>query len=270
VLLLANPKTCVGCGTTKTPQWREGPAGPKTLCNACGVRRYREKNNCEKAPKALRARVEVHREEEPLSRAFAEALPPDVGAQRGKRKAAERAMRRTQDLATNGEWEWEDARPAKAGPLKRQRQRDTDGDKRGSVRPGPTRASPPLPSQSLRPPLFPSQTASHASGHSITEEVEWSPSPLCYASRPSTLRPQPPPSAADFATAWHSVLAAPAEAVPSPASHPPAPYLDCTEHCSAAIDLVCLSSAATHPLSVLPERAAELSAADESALLVRG
>eukprot|EP00955_Chlamydomonas_euryale_P012533 134875-Chlamydomonas_euryale.AAC.9 len=31
-------KQCVECGATSTPQWREGPVGPKTLCNACGVR----------------------------------------------------------------------------------------------------------------------------------------------------------------------------------------------------------------------------------------
>lgn len=29
---------CVHCRTTETPLWRAGPAGPKTLCNACGVR----------------------------------------------------------------------------------------------------------------------------------------------------------------------------------------------------------------------------------------
>lgn len=31
-------RTCSHCETTRTPQWREGPNGPKTLCNACGVR----------------------------------------------------------------------------------------------------------------------------------------------------------------------------------------------------------------------------------------
>ncbi|KAJ0238898.1 putative GATA transcription factor 13 [Hirschfeldia incana] len=31
-------RKCTHCESTKTPQWREGPGGPKTLCNACGVR----------------------------------------------------------------------------------------------------------------------------------------------------------------------------------------------------------------------------------------
>lgn len=31
-------KKCTHCQVTTTPQWREGPMGPKTLCNACGVR----------------------------------------------------------------------------------------------------------------------------------------------------------------------------------------------------------------------------------------
>ncbi|KAL0457461.1 UNVERIFIED_CONTAM: GATA transcription factor 17 [Sesamum latifolium] len=34
----SNVKTCVDCGTSKTPLWRGGPAGPKSLCNACGIR----------------------------------------------------------------------------------------------------------------------------------------------------------------------------------------------------------------------------------------
>lgn len=32
------PRRCSHCGVTKTPQWRAGPLGAKTLCNACGVR----------------------------------------------------------------------------------------------------------------------------------------------------------------------------------------------------------------------------------------
>lgn len=28
---------CHACHTTSTPEWRKGPAGPRTLCNACGL-----------------------------------------------------------------------------------------------------------------------------------------------------------------------------------------------------------------------------------------
>ncbi|KAF2069438.1 hypothetical protein CYY_009241 [Polysphondylium violaceum] len=28
---------CTSCGTTQTPEWRKGPAGGKSLCNACGL-----------------------------------------------------------------------------------------------------------------------------------------------------------------------------------------------------------------------------------------
>ncbi|KAL6642320.1 hypothetical protein ACP70R_020501 [Stipagrostis hirtigluma subsp. patula] len=31
-------KSCLHCGSTETPQWRSGPMGRSTLCNACGVR----------------------------------------------------------------------------------------------------------------------------------------------------------------------------------------------------------------------------------------
>ena len=31
-------RACLQCGAVKTPQWRMGPRGKKTLCNACGVK----------------------------------------------------------------------------------------------------------------------------------------------------------------------------------------------------------------------------------------
>ncbi|KAI3706525.1 hypothetical protein L6452_24327 [Arctium lappa] len=31
-------RKCTHCLSQRTPQWRGGPQGPKTLCNACGVR----------------------------------------------------------------------------------------------------------------------------------------------------------------------------------------------------------------------------------------
>lgn len=29
---------CHSAGTLESPEWRKGPNGPKTLCNACGLR----------------------------------------------------------------------------------------------------------------------------------------------------------------------------------------------------------------------------------------
>ena len=31
-------RACTQCHAQQTPVWRAGPHGPKTLCNACGVR----------------------------------------------------------------------------------------------------------------------------------------------------------------------------------------------------------------------------------------
>ncbi|GMP63847.1 hypothetical protein CsSME_00025367 [Camellia sinensis var. sinensis] len=52
-------KCCADCKTTKTPLWRGGPAGPKSLCNACGIR-YRKKRSAmvglNKAPEKRKER----------------------------------------------------------------------------------------------------------------------------------------------------------------------------------------------------------------------
>ncbi|XP_021730278.1 GATA transcription factor 15-like [Chenopodium quinoa] len=37
-------KRCADCGTSKTPLWRGGPAGPKSLCNACGIRSRKKRS----------------------------------------------------------------------------------------------------------------------------------------------------------------------------------------------------------------------------------
>ncbi|KAK4231234.1 hypothetical protein QBC38DRAFT_262437 [Podospora fimiseda] len=35
---VAEEYVCTDCGTLESPEWRKGPQGPKTLCNACGLR----------------------------------------------------------------------------------------------------------------------------------------------------------------------------------------------------------------------------------------
>ncbi|KAK0624653.1 putative white collar 2 protein [Bombardia bombarda] len=37
-LKMAEEYVCTDCGTLDSPEWRKGPSGPKTLCNACGLR----------------------------------------------------------------------------------------------------------------------------------------------------------------------------------------------------------------------------------------
>ncbi|KZT25136.1 hypothetical protein NEOLEDRAFT_1203914 [Neolentinus lepideus HHB14362 ss-1] len=34
---VAEGQMCLGCNATSTPEWRRGPMGPRTLCNACGL-----------------------------------------------------------------------------------------------------------------------------------------------------------------------------------------------------------------------------------------
>ncbi|KAM4108147.1 hypothetical protein ACB094_03G023800 [Castanea mollissima] len=45
VEVIENKKCCTVCKTTKTPLWRGGPAGPKSLCNACGIRDRKRRNS---------------------------------------------------------------------------------------------------------------------------------------------------------------------------------------------------------------------------------
>lgn len=35
---LKGQHVCSDCGTADSPEWRKGPSGPKTLCNACGCK----------------------------------------------------------------------------------------------------------------------------------------------------------------------------------------------------------------------------------------
>ncbi|CAL4896736.1 unnamed protein product [Urochloa decumbens] len=60
-------RMCLQCGATETPQWRSGPMGPVTICNACGVRL--------KAAGALRE--QVHRPPPATARTVAEPPPPE-------------------------------------------------------------------------------------------------------------------------------------------------------------------------------------------------
>ncbi|KAK3985365.1 cutinase gene palindrome-binding protein [Cladorrhinum sp. PSN332] len=53
---VAEEYVCTDCGTLESPEWRKGPQGPKTLCNACGLRwAKQEKKNKTKHNSAYNA-----------------------------------------------------------------------------------------------------------------------------------------------------------------------------------------------------------------------
>ena len=57
-------KRCAHCNTQTTPLWRNGPDGPKTLCNACGVRdnrRHAKTRNAASRPRLPQTRGRGHR-----------------------------------------------------------------------------------------------------------------------------------------------------------------------------------------------------------------
>ncbi|KAF3447528.1 hypothetical protein FNV43_RR12714 [Rhamnella rubrinervis] len=45
-------RVCSDCNTTTTPLWRSGPRGPKSLCNACGIRQRKARRAMSEAAAA--------------------------------------------------------------------------------------------------------------------------------------------------------------------------------------------------------------------------
>ncbi|RDA90018.1 hypothetical protein CP533_0885 [Ophiocordyceps camponoti-saundersi (nom. inval.)] len=55
-LKTAEEYVCTDCGTLDSPEWRKGPSGPKTLCNACGLRwakKEKKRNNTSVSQQAM-------------------------------------------------------------------------------------------------------------------------------------------------------------------------------------------------------------------------
>ncbi|KAH7298421.1 hypothetical protein KP509_25G042500 [Ceratopteris richardii] len=77
-------KACSLCGTTKTPMWRSGPQGPKSLCNACGIRFKKygsfsgQHENSEILPSPLLGPVPSKALPRPLKRKQSSFIPSDM------------------------------------------------------------------------------------------------------------------------------------------------------------------------------------------------
>ncbi|OMO91661.1 Zinc finger, GATA-type [Corchorus olitorius] len=53
-------RVCADCNTTKTPLWRSGPRGPKSLCNACGIRQRKARRAMAAAAAAAAANGSIN------------------------------------------------------------------------------------------------------------------------------------------------------------------------------------------------------------------
>ncbi|CAG8818913.1 8693_t:CDS:2, partial [Gigaspora rosea] len=74
--LLMVQKKCESCHTSSSPEWRRGPTGHKTLCNACGLRYSRT------IAREIRKREQAQREQEQRMREQRE------GEERARERAA--------------------------------------------------------------------------------------------------------------------------------------------------------------------------------------
>lgn len=123
------PKACAQCGTTRTPQWREGPLGPKTLCNACGVKLVRKNRSQQEAkrrsgPSAKATSNSKASSPEPPTLSYdsiADSLPlistrEGTPQKRPQRKAAAKAASRTAEFATTGDWPEDEEAAYAQGP----------------------------------------------------------------------------------------------------------------------------------------------------------
>ncbi|XP_074578952.1 GATA transcription factor 16-like [Curcuma longa] len=71
----ASIRACSNCSTTKTPLWRSGPHGPKSLCNACGIRQRKVRRAMEAAAAAA-AVCRVTKEEKSCNTSVDHSIVP--------------------------------------------------------------------------------------------------------------------------------------------------------------------------------------------------
>ncbi|SPO29351.1 uncharacterized protein UTRI_04920_B [Ustilago trichophora] len=87
---------CLGCQAKETPEWRKGPMGPRTLCNACGLlyakltkRKQQEAEAAAKASGKSAEEIVREREESPgAKQASLEALRAELNLANGMRNRA--------------------------------------------------------------------------------------------------------------------------------------------------------------------------------------
>ena len=67
---------CLDCKTSTTPCWREGPKGPRTLCNACGIKWKRSTFGTGSRPRRKKEKVPSAPKQPPDAEAIASTFQP--------------------------------------------------------------------------------------------------------------------------------------------------------------------------------------------------
>jgi hypothetical protein len=58
----APPGRCHSCNRIDTPEWRRGPDGARTLCNACGLHYAKLERKRQLEARSIRPKDEAHRQ----------------------------------------------------------------------------------------------------------------------------------------------------------------------------------------------------------------
>lgn len=92
-------RSCVDCGTTKTPMWRSGPRGSKSLCNACGIRW--KKANAVVSRRHIQSKSRVdHRQTKKASVRRSIEKSKGIEKQKKKKQKQKQILRLEEDAAT--------------------------------------------------------------------------------------------------------------------------------------------------------------------------
>ncbi|GAC99774.1 hypothetical protein PHSY_007377 [Pseudozyma hubeiensis SY62] len=102
---------CLGCQAKETPEWRKGPMGPRTLCNACGLlyakltkRKQQEAEAAARASGKTAQEIVREREESPgAKQASLEALRAELNLANGLRNRPSSASASTGDTLLHNE-----------------------------------------------------------------------------------------------------------------------------------------------------------------------
>jgi hypothetical protein len=68
-------RACFGCGATSSPEWRRGPYGKDTLCNACGLRYAKKVKRVNESKERMSIGFLLNQSEEPQQTASRPGQP---------------------------------------------------------------------------------------------------------------------------------------------------------------------------------------------------